>query len=152
MLMGILARLQIQRINAVIVIFEALYADRGHILNSLFDDYVGSENYSVETYSDTALFIKDYCESTVKILTNSVLDCKFALYIRFARITVVYDFIMLMAALFIKDYCESEHNEIYYPTTYYGKDTENRAYYSMTKGISIESLRWFDICENYGGL
>lgn len=80
--------------------FEALYADRGHILNSLFDDYVGSENYSVETYSDTALFIKDYCES--------------------------------------------EHNEIYYPTTYYGKDTENRAYYSMTKGISIESLRWFD--------
>lgn len=80
--------------------FEALYADRGHILNSLFDDYIGSENYSVETYSDTALFIKDYCES--------------------------------------------EHNEIYYPTTYYGKDTENRAYYSMTKGISIESLRWFD--------
>lgn len=80
--------------------FEALYADRGHILNSLFDDYVGSENYSVETYSDTALFIKDYCES--------------------------------------------EHNEIYYPTTYYGKDTENRAYYSMTKGISLESLRWLD--------
>ena len=80
--------------------FEALYADRGHILNSLFDDYIGSENYSVETYSDTALFIKDYCES--------------------------------------------EHNEIYYPTTYYGKDTENRAYYSMTKGISLESLRWFD--------
>lgn len=77
-----------------------MYADRGHILNSLFDDYVGSENYSVETYSDTALFIKDYCES--------------------------------------------EHNEIYYPTTYYGKDTENRAYYSMTKGISLESLRWLD--------
>lgn len=80
--------------------FEALYEDRGHILNSLYDDYIGSENYSVETYSDTALFIKDYCESA--------------------------------------------HNEIYYPTTYYGKDTENRAYYSTTKGISIESLRWFD--------
>lgn len=80
--------------------FDALYEERGHILNSLYDDYIGSENYSVETYSDTALFIKDYCES--------------------------------------------EHNEIYYPTTYYGKDTENRAYYSMTKGISIESLRWFD--------
>ena len=80
--------------------FQALYEDRGHILNSLYDDYIGSENYSVETYSDTALFIKDYCES--------------------------------------------EHNEVYYPTTYFGKDTENRAYYSTTKGISIESLRWFD--------
>ena len=80
--------------------FEALYEDRGHILGSLYDDYIGSENYSVETYSDTALFIKDYCESA--------------------------------------------HNEIYYPTTYYGKDTENRAYYSTTKGISLESLRWFD--------
>lgn len=80
--------------------FEALYEDRGHILNSLYNDYIGSENYSVETYSDTAMFIKDYCESA--------------------------------------------HNEIYYPTTYYGKDTENRAYYSTTKGISIESLRWFD--------
>lgn len=64
--------------------FDALYEDRGHILNSLYDDYMDSENYSVETYSDTALFIKDYCEAY--------------------------------------------HNEIYYPTTYYGKDTENRAY------------------------
>ena len=80
--------------------FDALYEDRGHILNSLYDDYIDSENYSVETYSDTALFIKDYCESY--------------------------------------------YNEIYYPTTYYGKDTENRAYYSTTKGISLESLRWFD--------
>ncbi len=80
--------------------FEALYEDRGHILNSLYDDYIGSESYSVETYSDTAMFIKDYCVSA--------------------------------------------HNEIYYPTTYYGKDTENRAYYSTAKGISIESLRWFD--------
>ncbi len=80
--------------------FEALYEERGHILYSLYDDYIGSENYSVETYGETATFIKDYCESY--------------------------------------------HNEIYYPTTYYGKDTENRAYYSMTQGISIESLRWFD--------
>ena len=47
-------------------------------------------------------------------------------------------------AVFIKDYCEDHHNEIYYPTTYYGKDTENRAYYSTTQGISLESLRWFD--------
>ena len=80
--------------------FQALYEERGHILYSLYDDYIGSENYSTETYSDTALFIKDYCESY--------------------------------------------HNEIYYPMTYYGKDTENRAYYSTTQGITLESLRWFD--------
>ncbi len=80
--------------------FKALYEDRGHILNSLYDDYCGSENYSVETYVDTAAFIKDYCEAY--------------------------------------------HNEIYYPITYYGKDTEGRAYYSMTRGISFENLKWFD--------
>lgn len=80
--------------------FQALHEDSGHILYSLYDDYLGCENYSVETYSDTAVFIKDYCED--------------------------------------------HHNEIYYPTTYYGKDTENRAYYSTTQGISLESLRWFD--------
>ncbi len=80
--------------------FKALYEDKGHILDSLYDDYIGSENYSVETYGDTAMFIKDYCESA--------------------------------------------HNEIYYPITYYGKDTENRAYYSMTKGISLEDLVWFE--------
>lgn len=80
--------------------FKALYEDKGHILDSLYDDYIGSENYSVETYGDTAMFIKDYCESA--------------------------------------------HNDIYYPITYYGKDTENRAYYSMTKGISMEDLVWFE--------
>ncbi len=80
--------------------FEALYAERGHILNSLYDDYCGSENYSVETYGDTAAFIKDYC--------------------------LAY------------------HNEIYDPITYYGKDTEDREYYSMTRGISFEHLKWFD--------
>ncbi len=76
--------------------FRALYEDKGHILGSLYDDYVGAENYSVETYSDTAQFIKDYCE----------------------------DF----------------HNETYYPTTYYGKDTENRAYFYMTQDLSVANI------------
>ncbi len=42
--------------------FDTLYEVRGHILNNLYDDYIGTENYSVETYADTATFIKDYCE------------------------------------------------------------------------------------------
>lgn len=42
--------------------FEALYEERGHILYSLYDDYIGCENYSVETYGETAMFIKDHCE------------------------------------------------------------------------------------------
>ena len=80
--------------------FEALNEDRGHILNDLYDDYVGCENYSVETYGETATFIRDYC----------------------------------------LDY----HNEIYYPVTYYGRDSENRAYYGVTRGVFFEELRWFD--------
>ncbi len=80
--------------------FDALYEERGNILSGLYDDYIGSEGYSVETYSDTASFIKDYCLSY--------------------------------------------HNEIYYPITAYGKDTENRAYYSSTQGISMEDLQWLD--------
>ncbi len=76
--------------------FKALYEERGHILFGLYDDYIGQENYSVETYGDTAHFIKDYCEKT--------------------------------------------HNNIYYPTTYYGKDTENRAYYRFARGIATDNI------------
>lgn len=53
--------------------FEALYEDRGHILYSLYDDYIGAENYSVETYGETAMFIKDYCE----MRRNQIADDKF---------------------------------------------------------------------------
>lgn len=81
--------------------FQALYEDRGHILQSLYDDYIDCENYSVETYADTATFIKDYCEAY--------------------------------------------HHDLYYPITFYGKDTEDRAYYSMTQGITFETLNWLDI-------
>lgn len=76
--------------------YSALYLERGHILDSLFNDYISSEGYSLETYGDTAQFIQDYC----------------------------------------KHY----HYEIYHPITYYGKDTENRAYYRFTGPISLGSL------------
>ena len=77
--------------------FQALYEERGHILNSLYDDYIKQESYSVETYGDTAHFIKDYCEKY--------------------------------------------HNNTYYPTTYYGKDTENRAYYRFSRGIAYDNIK-----------
>ncbi len=80
--------------------FKALYEERGHILDSLYDEYLGNESYSVEEYGETARFIKDYCENF--------------------------------------------HSEIYYPITYYGKDTDNRAYYRFTSGISLDNILQLD--------
>lgn len=42
----------------------------------------------------------------------------------------------------IKAYCRENHSEIYYDATYYGKDTENRAYYRFTKPITNDSLKF----------
>ena len=42
--------------------YKALYQDRGSILTSLYDDYLHNEYASVDSYSDTADFIRDYCE------------------------------------------------------------------------------------------
>lgn len=40
----------------------------------------------------------------------------------------------------IKSYCRENHSEVYYQMTYYGKDTENRAYYHFKKPITRDSL------------
>lgn len=43
--------------------FKALRREENHhILEQIYDDYIGQEGFSVETYEDTAEFIKDYCE------------------------------------------------------------------------------------------
>ena len=42
--------------------YRALYEERGSILTGLYDDFVGSEYASVNSYTDTAEFIRDYCE------------------------------------------------------------------------------------------
>ena len=42
--------------------YRALYEERGSILHELYDDYIGEEYASVNTGTDTAEFIKDYCE------------------------------------------------------------------------------------------
>lgn len=42
--------------------YRALYEDRGSILTELYDDFIGDEYASLNTGTDTAEFIKDYCE------------------------------------------------------------------------------------------
>ncbi len=42
--------------------YKALYRERGHILDSLFDDFISSEGYNLENYDETVTFIKSYCE------------------------------------------------------------------------------------------
>lgn len=42
--------------------YKALYEERGSILHELYDDYLGNEYSSVNTGTDTAEFIMDYCE------------------------------------------------------------------------------------------
>lgn len=42
--------------------YRALYEDRGSILTELYDDFIGDEYASLNTGTDTAEFIKNYCE------------------------------------------------------------------------------------------
>ena len=42
--------------------YKALYQDRGSIITSLYDDFIHNEYASVDSYSDTADFIRDFCE------------------------------------------------------------------------------------------
>ena len=42
--------------------YRALYEERGSILHELYDDFLGEEYASVNTGTDTAEFIRDYCD------------------------------------------------------------------------------------------
>ena len=42
--------------------YKALYEERGSILTALYDDFIGDEYASVNSYGETAEFIKNYCE------------------------------------------------------------------------------------------
>lgn len=41
--------------------YKALYEEKGHILQGLYDDFIGTESASVNTYGDTLEFIEGYC-------------------------------------------------------------------------------------------
>jgi len=76
--------------------YRALYEERGGILGGLYDDFIGDEFASVYSGTDTAEFIKSYCEHY--------------------------------------------HADVMYPVIYYGKDTENRAYYQFRRALSLDTL------------
>ena len=42
--------------------YKALYEERGSILTALYDDFIGNEYASVNSYGEAAEFIKNYCE------------------------------------------------------------------------------------------
>jgi len=41
--------------------YKALYRERGHILEHLYDDFLGTEGAALDSYDDTVAFMKDYC-------------------------------------------------------------------------------------------
>ena len=64
--------------------YKALYEERGSILTALYDDFIGDEYASVNSYSETAEFIKNYCEQYhhSAMVGNAPLYLKTARYAR----------------------------------------------------------------------
>lgn len=42
--------------------YKALYRERPNIIETLYDDFIDSDGYTLDTYGDTIEFIEDYCE------------------------------------------------------------------------------------------
>jgi len=52
------------------IYYKILYKEKGHILSSLYEDFLSNEYSSVNTGSDTSDFIKDYCRTYYKKYFN----------------------------------------------------------------------------------
>ena len=53
--------------------YVALYQDKDKgIIQQLYDDFLGTDDVSVETYNETASFIKDYCEYYHKDIIDGI--------------------------------------------------------------------------------
>ena len=63
--------------------YKALYEERGSILTALYDDFIGDEYASVNSYGETAEFIKNYCEQYQ--YHQSALYADAPLYLKTAR-------------------------------------------------------------------
>ena len=61
--------------------YKALYEERGSILTALYDDFIGDEYASVNSYGEAAEFIKNYCER----YHQSALYADAPLYLKTAR-------------------------------------------------------------------
>ena len=66
--------------------YRALYEERGSILTGLYDDFVGSEYASIYSYTDTAEFIKDYCEHYHKSVLYE--EVKMPVYLQSAQYAI----------------------------------------------------------------
>ena len=66
--------------------YRALYEERGSILTGLYDDFVGSEYASVNSYTDTAEFIRDYCEHYHKSVLHE--EVKMPVYLQSAQYAI----------------------------------------------------------------
>ena len=66
--------------------YRALYEERGSILTGLYDDFVGSEYASINSYTDTAEFIKDYCEHYHKSVLHE--EVKMPVYLQSAQYAI----------------------------------------------------------------
>ena len=66
--------------------YRALYEERGSILTGLYDDFVGSEYASINSYNDTAEFIRDYCEHYHKSVLHE--EVKMPVYLQSAQYAI----------------------------------------------------------------
>lgn len=66
--------------------YRALYEERGSILTGLYDDFVSTEYASVNSYTDTADFIRDYCEHYHKAVLHE--DVKTPVYLQSAQYAI----------------------------------------------------------------
>jgi N12 class adenine-specific DNA methylase/primase-polymerase (primpol)-like protein len=66
--------------------YQALYRERGHILESLYNDFLTTENYNLEDYDSKLSFIKDYCE-----YYHSDIYCNKPVYLQSAGYAVDHD-------------------------------------------------------------
>ena len=66
--------------------YRALYEDRGSILTELYDDFIGDEYASLNTGTDTAEFIKDYCEHYHKSVLHE--EVKMPVYLQSAQYAI----------------------------------------------------------------
>ena len=66
--------------------YRALYEERGSILTGLYDDFVSTEYASVNSYTDTSDFIRDYCEHYHKAVLHE--DVKTPVYLQSAQYAI----------------------------------------------------------------
>lgn len=69
--------------------YRALYEERGSILHELYDDYLGEEYASVNSGTETAEFIKDYCEHYHSAVMSG--ETKMPVYLKTSQYALTHD-------------------------------------------------------------